>query len=37
VFNSFKGDASVPGTLQKHRSGDVTEVNALKAALLSAQ
>lgn len=67
VFNSFKGDASVPGTLllvdydqerelkremgirsqstlivfkgkeQKHRSGGVTDPQALKAALLSAQ
>lgn len=67
VFNTFKSDASVPGTLlvvdydqerdlkrelgvrsqstlivykgkeQKHRSGGVTEPQALKAALLSAQ
>lgn len=67
VFNSFKGDATVPGTLlvvdydqerelkremgirsqsvlivfkgkeQKHRSGGVTDPQALKAALLSAQ
>ena len=67
VFNSFKGDAAVPGTLlvvdydqerelkremgirsqstlivfkgkeQKHRSGGVTDPQALKAALLSAQ
>jgi thiol:disulfide interchange protein len=67
VFSSFKGDASVPGTLlvvnhdnerelkrdlgvrvqstlivfkgqeQKHRSGGVTDPQALKTALLSAQ
>ena len=67
VFNSFKGDATVPGTLltvnydqerelkremgirtqstlivfkgsvQKHRSGGVTDPQALKTALLSAQ
>lgn len=67
AFNTFKGDATVPGTLlvvdhdqerelkrqmgvraqstlivfkgqeQKHRSGGVTDPQALKAALLSAQ
>lgn len=67
VFNTFKGDATVPGTLlvvdhdqerelrremgvrsqstlivfkgkeQKHRSGGLTQPQALKAALLSAQ
>jgi thioredoxin 1 len=67
VFNSFKGDATVPGTLlvvnydqerelkremgirtqstlivfkgmaEKHRSGGVTDPQALKTALLSAQ
>ncbi len=67
AFNTFKGDAAVPGTLlmvdydkerelkremgiraqstlivfkgqeQKHRSGGVTDPQALKAALLSAQ
>lgn len=67
IFSTFKGDATVPGTLlmvdydqerelkremgirsqstlivfkgkeQKHRSGGVTDPQALKAALLSAQ